>query len=198
MSLLRRVVVPIGAALAAAALIATPATAAPAPALFESAHAGFDDPEAARTLTVDLERFEGAAQVDVEYWTRSCAGDTCTTIFRTAYDQTPQRAKMSLKAASFTATVAYSETIRTCVSTADGEEAECTDAPATTGTTQVKIAWTGTGEATKSRWRDDEGRLHVTRQKTAAVSGEAFGESFPVDQGIITSLARTLIYPAAA
>jgi hypothetical protein len=204
MTLLRRVLVPIGAALVTAAL-ATPATAAPASTLLEGAHVGFDDPNAGRTLTVDLNRIDGVAQLDVEYWSRSCtesAGlETCETIFRNAYDQTPSRARMSLQGASATGVVTYSETVRTCTYGPVDEEGErpesCTDAPATTGTTSVKITWTGTGEVVKERWSDDEGARYVTRRRTATVVGTAFGESFPVEQSLITSLSRTRKYAAA-
>jgi hypothetical protein len=204
MTLLRRVLVPIGAALVTAAL-ATPATAAPASTLAESAHVGFDDPDTGRTLTVDLERIDGAVQLDVEYWSRSCTGsagrETCETIFRNAYRQTPSRARMSLQGASATAVVTYSQTVRTCTYGPVDEQGErpesCTDAPATTGTTTVKITWTGTGEVVRERGNDEEGARYVTRRRTATVVGTAFGESFPVEQSLITSLGRTRKYAAA-
>ncbi|GIE85518.1 hypothetical protein [Actinoplanes regularis] len=204
MILLRRVCVPIGAALVTAVL-ATPAMAAPASTLFESAHVGFDDPNTGRTLTVDLGRVNGVAQLDVEYWSRSCtesAGlETCETIFRNAYDQTPSRVRMSLQGASATGVVTYSQTVRTCTYGPVDEEGErpesCTDAPATTGTTSVKITWTGTGEVVKERWNDEEGARYVTRRRTASVVGTAFGESFPVEQSLITSLSRTRKYAVA-
>jgi hypothetical protein len=204
MTLLRRVLVPIGAALVTATL-AAPATAAPASTLSEGAHVGFDDPNAARTLTVDLDRSAGVAQLDIEYWSRSCTesagSETCETIFRSAYDQTPSRVRMSLQGASATAAVTYSQTVRTCTYgpvNEDGERPEsCTDAPSTTGTTSVKITWTGTGEVVKERWSDEEGARYVTRRRTATVVGTAFGESFPVEQSLITALSRTRKYAAA-
>jgi hypothetical protein len=179
--------------------------AAPASTLLEGAHVGFDDPNAARTLTVDLERADGVAQLDVEYWSRSCTesagSETCETIFRNAYDQTPSRARMSLQEASATGVVTYSQIVRTCTYGPVDEQGErpesCTDAPATTGTTRVKITWTGTGEVEKERWRDDEGSRYVTRRRTAGVVATAFGESFPVEQSLITQLSRTRKYAAA-
>ena len=204
MTLLRRVLVPIGVALVTAAL-AAPATAAPASTLLESAHVGFDDPNTGRTLTVDLERTDGTAQLDIEYWSRSCTGsagsETCETIFRNAYDQTPSRVRMSLQSASATGVVTYSQTVRTCTYGPVNEEGErpesCTDAPATTGTTSVQLTWTGTGKVVKERWSDEEGARYVTRRRTATVVGTAFGESFPAEQSLITSLARTRKYAAA-
>ncbi|MFY1694868.1 hypothetical protein [Solwaraspora sp. WMMA2101] len=195
---------PIGATLLAAA-IATPATAAPAPTLLESAHVGFDDPNTSRTLTVDLSRIDGVAQLDVEYWSRSCtesAGlETCETIFRQAYDQTPSRARMSLQGASAAGVVTYSQTVRTCtygpVDEAGERPESCTDAPETMGTTSVKITWTGTGEVVQEFRTDEEGTRYVTQRRTAAVVGTAFGESFPVEQSLITSLGRTWKFPAA-
>lgn len=138
MTLLRHVLVPIGAALVTAAL-ATPATAAPASTLSEGAHVGFDDPNARRTLTVDLHRVDGVAWLDVEYWSRSCTesagAETCETIFRDAYDQTPSRVRMSLRGASATGVVTYSQIVRTCTYGPVNEEGErpesCMDAPAT-------------------------------------------------------------------
>jgi hypothetical protein len=204
MTLLCRVLVPIGAALVTAAL-ATPATAAPASTLLESAHVGFDDPNTSRTLTVDLERIDGVARLDVEYWSRSCtesAGlETCETLFRSAYDQTPSRVRMSLQGASATGVVTYSQVVRTCTYGPVDEEGElpesCTNAPATTGTTSVKITWTGTGEVANECWSDEEGTRYVTQRRSADVVGTAFGESFPVEQSLITSLGRTRKYAAA-
>jgi hypothetical protein len=203
MTLLRRVLVPIGAALVTAAL-ATPATAAPASTLFESAHVGFDDPNTGRTLTVDLERIDGVTQLDVEYWSRSCTesagSETCETTFKNAYDQTPSRVRMSLQGASATGVVTYSQTVRTCTYGPVNDEGErpetCTNAPTTTGTTSVKITWTGAGEVVKERWSDEEGARYVTRRRTATVVGTAFSESFPVEQSLITSLSRTRKYAA--
>lgn len=204
MTLLRRVLVPIGAALLTAVL-AAPAVAAPASTLVESAHVGFDDPNSSRTLTADLERIDGVAHLDVEYFNRSCTEttgvETCETLFRSAYGQKPSRVRMSLLGASATATVAYRQTVRTCTYGPANEEGErpetCTDAPATTGTTRVTLTWTGTGQVVKERWNDDEGARYVTRRRTAAVVGTAFGESFPVEQSSITSLSRTLKFAAA-
>ena len=204
MTLLRRVLVPIGAALLTG-IVATPATAAPASTLHEGAHVGFQHPDADRTLTVDLDRIDGTAQLDVEYWARSCTGsgdvETCETIFRKAYDQMPSRVRMSLRGASASGVVTYSQTVRTCTYGPVDEQGErpesCTDAPSTAGTTSVKITWTGTGEVVKERWSDEEGARYVTRRRTATVVGTAFGESFPVEQSLITSLSRTRKYAAA-
>jgi hypothetical protein len=108
---------------------------------------------------------------------------------------------MSLQGASATGVVTYSQTVRTCTYGPVNEEGErpesCTDAPATTGSTSVKITWTGTGEVVKERWSDEEGARYVTRRRTAAVVGTAFGESYPVEQSLITSLSRTRKYAAA-
>lgn len=108
---------------------------------------------------------------------------------------------MSLQSASATGVVTYSQTVRTCTYGPVDEAGECpescTNAPATTDTTSVSITWTGTGEVVEECRSDEEGAHYVTQRRTAAVVGTAFGESFPVEQSLITSLGRTWKFPAA-
>ncbi|MEJ3741940.1 hypothetical protein WEI85_01380 [Actinomycetes bacterium KLBMP 9797] len=201
MSLARYIVLPIGATIALI-LVATPATAAPAVTVYEGAHAGFESPDG-RQMTVDLNRVNGQATLDVEWSTHSCDAEqaprTCSWVSRTAYDVEPASSRLSLRRAAVTADLVYDESRRTCTYTPaeEGEEETCAEVVRSVGAARIELAWTARGDVTQESYEDSEGRLHLTWRTGAEASGTAFGERYPVEQSLITQLSRTLVYESA-
>jgi len=83
--------------------------------------------------------------------------------------------------ASVAADVPYDELQWTCTFNPDTES--CTDpVPTGSGGTHVDLAWTATGQARTSTFRDEAGQVFVQRIAPAEATGEAFGEIFAPDR----------------
>ncbi|MEV6372459.1 hypothetical protein [Micromonospora musae] len=181
-----------------AATVALVATPAQADTVDRHAHAHFDGES---SMFVDVTRpADGPTLVDVEWQQSTCglSGDVyvCDSVSRRAYDVPVTRFSFSLDAASLRATVPYQESRQHCEFVDDTEN--CVREPETTGTTELRVTWTASGEPVRERRTGEDGTLYLTTRADTTVAGSGFGSSYDDPASSFGVLSRVRSIPPAA
>ncbi|WBB70670.1 hypothetical protein [Micromonospora sp. WMMD812] len=193
-----RTILTVGAT--AAATVALAAAPAQADTVDRHAHAHFDS-NGGGSMYVDVTRpATGATLVDVE-WQKSACGLTdgvyaCDSVYRTAYDVPVTRFTFALTGARLTATVPYRETRRHCEIV--NEDEVCDEPQESTGTTDLQVTWTASGEPTRERRTGEDGTVYVTTSVNTTVAGSGFGSAYDDPASSFGQLARVRTVPPAA
>jgi hypothetical protein len=192
------------AALALLGSTAGPATAASPPTTIEIAYAAFSHPQGEpTTMDLSVSSSDGAVTLDARWTSITCqptdSGQVCMFAERDVAAATPATFdfSLSLQQATVTADVPYNELRWTCTFSADTES--CTDrVPTGSGSTHVDLAWTATGQARTTTFRDEGGQVFVQRIAPAQATGEAFGEVFTLQRNEGSQLGITkLVQPGS-